>query len=195
MDRFWLLTWTTYGTWLAGSDRGFVSNVYAPDGGPEVRHNEPGTEYDSRMPGLENYVKQRMLDEPFRLNEEQARVMIEQFQETSRIRGFELCAASVMFNHTHLLVGVPGDPDPHHLLELYKSWATRAMKKRWQLPKSGRFFTAKGSVRKKEGEEAVRLSVIYVACKQPNPLAVHAGEKWQSVVEAYQASVDASASR
>lgn len=195
MDRFWLLTWTTYGTWLAGSNRGFVSNVYAPDGGPELRHNEPGMEYDSQMPGLEHYIVQRMLDEPFLLNEEQAVVMVKQFRETSRIRGFELCAASVMFNHTHLLVGVPGDPDPHHLRELYKSWVTRALKRRWELPKSGRFFTAKGSIRKKESEEAIRATVIYVACKQPNPLAVHVGEQWQSIVDAYQASVDASASR
>ena len=27
MDRYWLLTWTTYGTWLPGDARGFVSNV------------------------------------------------------------------------------------------------------------------------------------------------------------------------
>ena len=46
MDRYWLLTWTTYGTWLPGDQRGFVSNV--PNGsGPEVRHNIPGTPYDA----------------------------------------------------------------------------------------------------------------------------------------------------
>jgi hypothetical protein len=43
VDRYWHLTWTTYGTRLAGSAGGFVSNVYADDGGREVRHNLPGT--------------------------------------------------------------------------------------------------------------------------------------------------------
>jgi hypothetical protein len=149
MDRYWLITWTTYGTWLAGDERGFVSNVYAVAGGPEVRHNAPGTDCDASMPLLEQYVRDHMGADPFYLVKEQADAMIDQYQDTSRIRGFELCAASVMCNHTHLVVGVPGDPDPHHLRELFKSWATRALKKHWPLPANGTFWTAKGSVRKK----------------------------------------------
>jgi hypothetical protein len=34
MDRFWLLTWTTYGTWLPGDERGFVSEVRDDSGEP-----------------------------------------------------------------------------------------------------------------------------------------------------------------
>src|SRR5262245_15258544 len=111
MDRYWLITWTAYGTWLAGDERGFVSNVYSDDGGPEVRHNSPATDCDSSVPGLEMYVRDRMLDDPFHLNEQQAVALVNQFQETSRIRKYELCTASIMYNHMHLLVGVPGDPD------------------------------------------------------------------------------------
>ena len=184
MDRYWLITWTTYGTWLAGDERGFVSNVYSDDGGPEVRHNIVGTECDRAITGLERYVRDRMLDDPFYLNEEQARTMIEQYLETSRIRKFELCAAAVMSNHTHLLLGAPGDPDPDELRELYKSWATRALKKRWKPPASGTFFTAKGSVRKKEGD-AIPVAAIYVARKQPNPLATYVGENWLGVIADY----------
>jgi hypothetical protein len=56
MDRYWLLTWTTYGTWLPGDTRGFVSDVR--DGpGPEVRHNVPSTPYDADDPR----VRQRAL--------------------------------------------------------------------------------------------------------------------------------------
>src|SRR5690349_21194983 len=44
MDRVWHLTWTTYGTWLPGDERGFVSNVRDGDG-PEVKHNTPATPY------------------------------------------------------------------------------------------------------------------------------------------------------
>jgi hypothetical protein len=51
IDRHWLLTTTTYGTWLPGDSRGFVSNV-ADGPGPEVRHNIPRTPYDKNMPGL-----------------------------------------------------------------------------------------------------------------------------------------------
>ena len=125
-----------------------------------------------------------MLDDAFYLNSEQAQVLIGQYRETSRIRKFELCAAAVMCNHTHLLVGVPGDPEPDHLRELFKSWATRALKKKWPMPKSGEFWTSKGSVRKKEGE-AIPTAVIYVARKQPNPLATYVGHNWLATVEQY----------
>ena len=124
MDRYWLTTWTTYGTWVAGDSRGFVSNVSSQDGGPEVRHNVPGTECDANIPALEIYVRDRMIAEPCYLEQQQAEIVIQQFQDTTRDRKFELCAASVMKDHTHLVVGVPGDPDAHQLRELFKSWAT-----------------------------------------------------------------------
>jgi hypothetical protein len=91
----------------------------------------------------------------------------------------------VMRNHTHMVIGVPGDPDPHHLREIYKSWATRALKKKWAVPKSGTFFTAGGSVRKKEDEAALQTAVIYVARKQPDPLVMFVGERWLDVVSVF----------
>jgi len=192
MDRHWLISWTTYGSRVAGDEDGFVSNVYALDGGTEVRHNAPGTDCSADMPLLESYVRDNMLDEPYYLVQPQAETLIAQYLQTCGIRKFELCAASVMYNHTHILVGVPGDPDPHHLRELFKSWATRALKPNWPLPKSGRYWTAKGSVRKKEGD-AVGSSVIYVARLQPKPLAAYVGERWCPLVAQYdtKASVDA----
>jgi REP element-mobilizing transposase RayT len=126
-----------------------------------------------------------MLAEPFLLNREQAAVIVAQYQETSRIRGYELCVAAVMENHTHLVVGVPGDPDPKLLRDLYKSWATRALKKRWALPANGSFFTRGGSVRKKGDEQALHAAVIYVARDQPNPLATFVGDRWLAVVERF----------
>ncbi len=30
MDRYWFLTWTTYGPWLPGDRRGFVGPVHPP---------------------------------------------------------------------------------------------------------------------------------------------------------------------
>jgi hypothetical protein len=59
VDRHWLLTSTTYGTWLPGDPRGFVSNV-ADGPGPEVRHNIPGTPYDKDMPGLVRVARENL---------------------------------------------------------------------------------------------------------------------------------------
>src|SRR4051794_30447181 len=108
MDRCWLLTWTTYGTWLPGDSRGFVSDV-AGDKGIGVRHNESGTECDADMPGLEHYMRGKLIGDPIYLRDEQAGVLLSQFQETARFRHWQLMAVAVMPNHIHVVVGVPGD--------------------------------------------------------------------------------------
>ena len=184
MDRHWLLTWTCYGTWLAGSRRGFVSHV-KDEQGQWVIHNVPGTPYDADMPALEQHVRSRMKGPPVRLDATAAGAMIAQYLETCDIRRWELHAASVMWNHTHLAVGVPGDPDPEAILELLKSWATRALKKLRPLPPNGTFWTAKGSKRKLKDQDALQNAVIYVARKQQHPLATYVNPKWQPLIDEY----------
>jgi hypothetical protein len=41
MDRYWLTTWTTYGSRLPGDKQGFVGNVREADG-TQATHNIPG---------------------------------------------------------------------------------------------------------------------------------------------------------
>ena len=109
MDRYWLLSSTTYGNWLPGDSRGFVSNVR--DGpGPEVRHNAPGEVIDADMPGLECAAHAAVKCPPIRLTLEQARAVLNQFRETAAYRGWLLLAAAVMANHFHAVVGVEGRP-------------------------------------------------------------------------------------
>jgi len=185
MDRYWLITWTCFGNWLPGDPRGFVGNVRDLDG-VQVVHNMPGTPYDADMPPLEGWVRRHMTGLPVRLDQPEAEALIAQYLETARIRHWSLEAASVMYNHTHVLVGVPGDPDPQSILETLKSWATRAVKKHRPLPPNGTFWTAKGSKRKLSDEAALSDAVLYVAKKQPKPLAVFYAPRWQSVLDRYQ---------
>jgi REP element-mobilizing transposase RayT len=184
MDRHWLITWTCYGTWLAGDSRGFVSNVRGEDD-RAVRHNMPGTPCDANMPLLEAWMRDRMKGEPVALDGRDAEALIAQYQETARIRGWELQAASVMFNHTHVVVSVPGDPDPDLILETLKSWATRSLKKHRTLPPNGTYWTAKGSKRKLKDTDALAGAVVYVVKQQPNPLAVWYAPHWAETLEAY----------
>lgn len=183
LDRHWLLTWTCYGTWLAGDARGFVSNVGGPDG-PE-RHNRFGTPYSTGQPKLEAWMRSRMTGPPVSLARPDALALIEQYRETAAVKGWRVEGASVMFNHTHVVLGVAGDPDPQAVLELVKSWATRRLKRHRPLPPNGTFWTARGSKRKVSN---VRAAVVYVVRKQPNPLAVYWDERWQAVVDAFDAA-------
>jgi hypothetical protein len=185
MDRSWLITWTCYGNWVPGDKRGFVGNIRDEDD-TQVRHNIPGTPFDEDLPRLEAWVRQQLRGEPITLEQAEADALIAQYQETARIRKWSLQAASVMFNHTHLVVGVLGDPDPKLILETFKSWATRAVKELRPLPPNGTFWTAKGSKRKLPDEAAVRAAAIYVAKKQPNPLATWWASPWQQVMDQYE---------
>src|SRR5437764_1317163 len=103
LDRYWLLTWTAYGNWLPGDPRGFVGNVRDIEG-PQVTHNVPGTPYDADMPGLTAYVREQMTGPPVTLGKPEADALIAQYQETAGIRRWRLCAASVMYNHTHIVI-------------------------------------------------------------------------------------------
>ena len=125
IDRIWFLTWTTYGTWLPGDERGFVSPKFEGDT-PERRNNEPGRSYDEGRPDLRRIAENKLAGDPVRLTRAQAEVVRRQFEETARYRGWQLLAGAIMANHVHLVVGVPGDPDPSALLRDFKSYASRA---------------------------------------------------------------------
>ena len=166
-DRYWLLTWTTYGAWLPGDSRGFVSSVRDGDG-PQVRHNIPGSPYDADLAGLRVAARSQLKHTPILLTESQARVACDQFRETASYRGWQLLACAIMPNHAHIVVGVSGDPDPATLLRDFKSYASRALN---QTSRRERWWTESGSRRKLPDEAAVLAAIRYVE-NQDRPLVV-----------------------
>src|SRR5437870_8866265 len=74
MDRFWLLTWTTYGTWLPGDARGFVTDLRDQEN-RKYRCNEPATECVSDLPGLRAFAQAQMPCEPIFLGKSQAEAL------------------------------------------------------------------------------------------------------------------------
>jgi len=187
MDRYWLLTSTFYGNWLPGDSRGFVSRVRekrpeellpvnargdeaSPLAGRRA-HNTPGTEYDCDLPGLQRYARQHLKGDAVRLNRQQAEVLLKQFQETAAYRGWQLLAVAILQNHVHIVVGVPGDPDPTKLLGDFKAYGSRALSARWTPPASGTWWTYAGSKRKPPTEQAIVAAIEYVR-RQQNPLLV-----------------------
>jgi REP element-mobilizing transposase RayT len=175
MDRHWLLTWTTYGTWLPGDRRGFVGQLRDEHGAPYT-HNLPGTPFDADIPALQRAMRAAMKGPPIRLDRAQAGAIVPQFQETATFRGWLLLAAAVMANHVHLVVGVPGDPDPEKLLHDFKSYASRLLDRTWGKPDNGTWWTESGSKRKLSDRQAVVDAVEYVR-DQEFPLIVWVHEE------------------
>ena len=71
----------------------------------------------------------------------------------------------------HLVVGVPGDPDPSDVLGDFKSYGSRPLNRRWGKPASGTWWTEGGSKRKKADDAATLQAIRYVR-DQENPLVV-----------------------
>ncbi len=170
MDRYWFLSWTTYGSRLPGDARGFVSNVWS-EFGPEVRHNIPGTPFDADIPALERYARSQLKCPAIFLNQEQAELLLDQFIETANYRSWQLLATAIMANHCHIVVGVPGDPDPKTLLGDFKSYGSRKLNSHWQTPVSDTWWTESGSKRRLKYESSVYAAVRYVI-DQPYALVV-----------------------
>jgi REP element-mobilizing transposase RayT len=170
VDRSWLLTWTTYGTWLPGDERGFVGAVRDQTGGQDT-HNQPGTEYDRDRPHLEGYSKANRQLESVRLTREQAAAICRQMQATAELRHWKLLAVAVMANHVHAVVGVRGDPDPSSLLRDFKSYSARELNQTSPSRERQRWWTKSGSTRILPDESAILAAIRYVE-NQEWPLAL-----------------------
>ncbi|QDT76216.1 hypothetical protein [Lacipirellula limnantheis] len=145
-DRHWLLTWTTYGTWLPGDARGFVSPISREsEHGKWTRENRPGVAYDQDLPERLEQSRQLLKGAPVFLRLPQAELLLGQFGETAIHRGWGLLAAAVMRAHAHLVVGVTGDPEPDALLRDFKAYGSRALNRRFSRPESGTWWTEGGS--------------------------------------------------
>jgi len=169
-DRYWLLTSTTYGNWLPGDRRGFVSGV-RDESDIAMTHNIPGTPYDLDHPKLNDFARDAMKGPAVLLTARQAEELLSQFQETAHHRKWGLIAVAILPSHVHIVVGVVGDPDPARVLADFKAYGTRRLNRVFGKPESGKWWTERGSTRKLADEIAVNCGTRYVR-DQLRPLVV-----------------------
>jgi REP element-mobilizing transposase RayT len=177
--RFWLLTSTTYGTWLPGDRRGFVSKITNVTGG-RVIHNVPGTSYDADMPRLEAAAKSALKCPPMRLQLEHAEAIRDQFLETASVRGWRLVALAIMSNHFHVVIGAAEEIKPERLLGDLKSYGSRILSRRWGKPASETWWPASGSKRHLIDEASILAAVRYVE-RQESPLVLWISPEFRTV--------------
>ncbi|HVS40035.1 MAG TPA: transposase [Gemmataceae bacterium] len=171
MDRYWLLTWTTYGTWLPGDPRGSVTSVR--DGpGPRAEHDQPGTAWEGPLPRLHAAAAAALKGPPIYLTIEQAEALLGQFRETAAYRRWLLCGAAVMANHVHLVVGVPGDPNAEDLIRDFKAYGSRALNQRWGKPSNGSWWSGGGGSRRKLPDAAAVRAALGYLRNQSKPLLI-----------------------
>ncbi|MBQ6615780.1 MAG: transposase [Thermoguttaceae bacterium] len=176
-DRFWFLTWTSYGQWLPGEQKGFVSNKFE-HGIREPKNNVPGMPYDADFSDLKAYSQSLLKTKPVLLSYQKAVLIHEQFEETASFHNWRVIACSIMVNHIHLLVGVLGDPEPKVLLQKFKSYASRKLNQTYPNLDKGRWWTAGGSYRKIDTENSFKRCIEYILTQNAPLTQWHAQLKY-----------------
>jgi REP element-mobilizing transposase RayT len=151
------LTWTTYGTWLAGDARGWVMwgewGVKPPD------------------PARESAVRNR-LAEPVVIFTEKQRILVERtIRDHCDHRRWLLHAVNVRTNHVHVVV--TADRRPDEVMGQFKAWCSRRLSDAERLvrtvaKKAGRrhWFTEGGDHEVIDTDEYLVNAVTYVLERQ-----------------------------
>ena len=140
------ITSTTYAQWLPGDERGFISRVDS-----EI-HNKYGEAFDANVPWLKKDTASRLKGEPILFNSKHAKVLFEQFQETVAYQHWMLYGVAIMPNHVHILLETSDDTEPEKAAGTLKSYGSRRLNVVFGKPKSGTWWTAGCSVRRKTTE-------------------------------------------
>ncbi len=107
----YFLTWTTYGTWLPGDQRGWTS---------ESMGGQPPD-----FP-LRRDAAARMKEEACWLDLEERKTVEATIADHCRVRGWELLAVNCRTNHVHVVVRA--DVHPDEVRTQFKSWSTRRLR-------------------------------------------------------------------
>lgn len=147
------VVWTTYGTWLPGDARGWITK------GQWVVH--------PRDPECERRARDRMAEPPVLLTPPQRSLVEQTVTDHCRVRGWGLHAVRARTNHVHVVV--TADRDPAQVRDQFKAWCSRKLSDaagltQWVAKNAGRrrWFTEGGDVEFIDDDEYLLNAVRYV---------------------------------
>lgn len=152
-----MLTWTTYGTWLPGDARGWVEY-------------KKGFQLPDPMVELE--CAARMTEDACRLAPHQRDRVEAQVAETCRYKGWTLHAVNCRGNHIHIVLTSPAAPTV--IRDQIKAWCTRRLNEQQTAlgirPKDQRrnWWTERGSIRWIFTDSDLADAIDYVLNHQDN---------------------------
>ena len=154
----YLITFTTYGTWLHGDARGSVVK----------EHNIPGTPWQAEHDGLNRGESESLKHPPFTFEIQQRQVVRDTVAEVCRHRAWWLHACNVRTNHIHLVV--TADAPPEKVMGDLKSYITRRLREANLISQETHVWTRHGSTRYLNEERSVEAAVRYVIDQQGEDL-------------------------
>ncbi len=147
----YLLTWTTYGTWLRGDNRCWVDR----------RRNQCGTPYDQPEPARVALNRQRMQKPPVFLSPSYREAVEGAIRQSCQFKQWTLHAVSVRSNHVHVVVSATSIA-PEAVQRTLKQYGSMAWNALHPSPQRKHWSTKDGSKRYLFTEEALQRAVAYV---------------------------------
>ncbi len=141
----YFLTWTTYGTWLPGDERGWNRRGEA--------------DIQRANPLFVEVARSRMKEPEFRLSTGDRRIVEGTIRDHCRVRNWHLHAVNARSNHVHVVVTAAGYP-PGTVREQFKAWCTRRLKEAGAT--RTRFWAEGASCRWINHEDELEAAVRYV---------------------------------
>ena len=141
----YFLTWTTYGTWLPGDDRGWN------------RKREPDRQRPNAL--FVEMAESRMTERELRLSISDREMVEATIRKHCEIRRWTLHAVNVRTNHVHVVVTASGYA-PETVYEQFKAWCTRRLKVVHTQREN--FWAERASRRWINHEDELATDVIYV---------------------------------
>jgi len=153
-------TWTCYGTWMPGDERGHVSNVLVPLQGYDPKRNVPGSEVALGDANTKDRASALQKYPTVWLTANQAVCVAETLTVAAKKRNWHISIAAVMANHVHVVTfGCP--PDGASVRRVWKGTTQAALSK--LVGQSRSWWTDGGSDRYKNDEKAIESAIEYVA--------------------------------
>ena len=143
----YMITWTTYGTWLQGDERGYVKNGRICPGNKALMQSN----------------KQLQLQDAIRLSSAQQQVVRKAIIEEAASRGQRIYALAVQPTHIHIVAEYVPQPIGK-VVAFYKKAGRLALK---TLGHNGKLWTRGYDKRFCFDEESLRRRIRYVDSQNP----------------------------
>ncbi|MBU1260790.1 MAG: transposase [Planctomycetes bacterium] len=159
----YLITFTSYGTWLHGDKRNSVND----------EHNRVGEEFVPRNSGLNTKEQSLLKHPPIKLNASCRNAVLQAILEVCKFRGWFAHSVHVRANHVHIVVS--GQEKPEKMMRDFKGYATRAIKKSPEIS-AEKYWTKHGSTKYIRTKARLHSSIEYVKNGQGNIMSYGATE-------------------
>ncbi|HBG26405.1 MAG: hypothetical protein A2Y10_06440 [Planctomycetes bacterium GWF2_41_51] len=158
----YLITFTTYGTWLHGDERNSVNN----------EHNRVGEPFLPCNPNLNRKEQSFLKNQSVILNENLRNIILKSILEVCKYRNWFAHSIHVRSNHIHIVV--IGNEEPEKMMNDFKSYATRAIKKNGS--EFNKYWTKHGSTKYLWTQRQLQGAIEYVKNGQGKIMAYGTSE-------------------